>query len=224
VPAHARAPKRPASPKSREPATPHLHHFADEATFRGLDFTDADLSGRAAESVEFALCRFANTDFGNTTLGNSTFTDCVFERGNLANLRTEKCGMRRVSLSILRMTGVHWVAGTLRDVTVAQCRADLTSFRFSSFRNVVFEDCNLTRADFQNADLTGVRFHGCDLTAAQFSHATMTGATLSNCELAGIGGVTSFAGAVVSGHDLVGLSYTLAAALGIRIEQHGQTA
>jgi hypothetical protein len=36
--------------------------------------------------------------------------------------------------------------------------------------------------------------------------------------LAGIGGVASFAGAIVANQDLVALSYALAAALGIRIE------
>ena len=46
----------------------------------------------------------------------------------------------------------------------------------------------------------------------------MAGARFTNCVLAGIGGVTSFDGAVVAGGDLAGLAYALAAALGIRIE------
>jgi uncharacterized protein YjbI with pentapeptide repeats len=126
--------------------------------------------------------------------------------------------MLRVRLSGARMTGVHWVDGSLRDVTVSECRADLTSFRFTDFHHVVFEGCNLTRADFQSADVSGVRFTNCDLTGAQFSQATMEGTRFTNCVLAGVGGVTSFAGAIVASQDLIGLSYTLAAALGIRIE------
>ncbi len=76
----------------------------------------------------------------------------------------------------------------------------------------------LTRADFQNADLTGARFVNCDLTGAQFSHAKMTGTRLTGCVLAHLGGVSSLAGATVSGADLVALTYTLAGALGINIE------
>jgi hypothetical protein len=46
----------------------------------------------------------------------------------------------------------------------------------------------------------------------------MTGTRIANCSLAGIGGVTSLAGAVVARQDLIALSYTLAGALGIQIE------
>lgn len=169
--------------------------------------------------MEFEQCRFrGNTDLGGTVLSRSSFTDCLFQNTNLANLRAEKSSMLRVKLSVARMTGVHWVDGSLREVTVSACRADLSSFRFTNLHNVVFDGCNLTRADFQNADISGVRFVDCDLSGAQFSHATMDGTRFANCVLAGIGGVTSMAGAIVAGADLVGLSYALAAALGIKIE------
>jgi hypothetical protein len=46
----------------------------------------------------------------------------------------------------------------------------------------------------------------------------MTGTRFANCDLRGIGGVTSFRGAIVAGHDLIALSHTLAAALGIQID------
>lgn len=195
------------------------HDLEDEATYRRLVFAGLDLTGRSAESVEFEQCRFrSNTDLSGTHLARSSLTDCLIEGCNVANLRVEKSSMLRVKLSAARMTGVHWIDGALRDVTVSDCRADLTSFRFTDFHSVVFDSCNLTRADFQNADVSGVQFTNCDLTAAQFSQATMEGTRFTNCILDGIGGVTSFAGAILAGQDLVGLSYTLAAALGIRIE------
>jgi uncharacterized protein YjbI with pentapeptide repeats len=199
-------------------ATPEDHELVDDAALRGLGFFDIDLSGRSAESVEFDQCRFRNADLGGVSLVRAAFTDCLFENGNLANLRVQTSSMRRAGLSASRMTGVHWVDGVLRDVTVSECRADLTSFRFTRFNNVVFEGCNLTRADFQNADVSGVQFIGCDLTGAQFSQATMAGTRFSNCALAGIGGVASFAGAILANQDLIALSHALAAALGIRIE------
>ena len=46
---------------------------------------------------------------------------------------------------------------------------------------------------------------------------TMTGARFRSCELEGIGGVTSWEGAVVHPDDLLGLAYVLAGALGIRV-------
>lgn len=185
---------------------------------RCISFADIDLSGRSAESVEFTQCRFKDVDVSGTTLGRAVFTDCFVGNSNLANLRAEKSSLVRVELSVLRMTGLHWTDGLLRDVRFTESRLDISSFRFTDFVRVLFEQCNLTGADFIKADLCGAQFIGCDLTGAQFSQANMEGARFSHCVLAGIGGVTSWKGAIVRSHDLVTLSHTLAAALGIRIE------
>jgi uncharacterized protein YjbI with pentapeptide repeats len=198
-----------------EPADPVL---LDDAVHRGLDIAGADLSRTGATDVEFISCRFTGTDLAGVTLRRAAFADCRFLRGDLANLAAQRSSMRRVALELVRLTGLQWLDGVLRDVRITECRADLAAFRFTRFAGVAFERCNLARADFQNADLTGVRFTDCNLAGAQFSHATMAGARFANCDLDGVGGVTSFRGAVVTGHDLMALSRTLAAALGITIE------
>jgi uncharacterized protein YjbI with pentapeptide repeats len=210
----------PEPPPSLEPATVEDHDLEDDALFRGLSF-EIDLPGRSAELVEFEGCRFHRADLSGTALAQARFNDCTFEQANLANLRADKSSMQRVRLSSCRMTGLQWGGGLLRDVVVSDCRADLSAFRFTGFQYVVFEGCNLTRADFQNADLTGAQFLNCDLTGAQFSHAKLAGTRFRDCELAGIGGVTSFAGAILAGQDLIALSYTLATGLGITIEETG---
>jgi uncharacterized protein YjbI with pentapeptide repeats len=219
-----RAPRTPNLPDpldSVDPADPGRYDLVDEASYRRLGLVDLDMSQRRAEAVEFDRCRLRNVDLNGGTLVRASFADTLVENGNLANLRVEKSSMLRARLSMSRLTGLHWVDGVLRDVLVAQCRADLASFRFTAFHQVAFEGCNLTRADFQNADLTGVRFTDCDLTGAQFSQAKMAGTRFSGCVLAGVGGVTSFAGAIVARQDLVALSHTLAAALGIQLEGDG---
>jgi uncharacterized protein YjbI with pentapeptide repeats len=208
----------PVQPTSLNVAVLPAHGLESEAAHRGLSFADLDLSGRSAESVEFTQCRFKDVDFSGTTLGRAVFTDCLFENSNLANLRAEKSSLVRADLSVLRMTGFHWTDGFLRDVRLTESRLNLSSFRFTDLVRVLFERCNLTGADFIKSDLGGAQFIGCDLTGAQFSQANMEGARFSHCALVDIGGVTSWKGAIVRSHDLVTLSYTLAAALGIRIE------
>lgn len=217
APSTPRTPQRPRAPASLELATLPDHDLEDEATLRRLAF-EVDLSNRTAESVEFDQCRITSADLSGTTLARARLIDCLIEKTNLANLRTDKSSAQRVRITSSRMTGLHWIDGSLRDVAVVECRADLAVFRFTDFRQVTFEDCNLTRTDFQNADLSGVQFVNCDLTGAQFSHATMTGTRFRGCTLVGVGGVTSFDGAIISDQDLIALSYTLAAALGIQIE------
>jgi uncharacterized protein YjbI with pentapeptide repeats len=116
------------------------------------------------------------------------------------------------------MTGLSWTEGGVRETTLQDCRIDMAAFRFSTFKGVVFTDCKLTQADFQEADLRGARFENCDLTGAQFSKAQMEGTRFSGCILDGINGVTSLKGAIIKHRDSLRLVYSLAGALGIRIE------
>lgn len=211
-------PVAPVLPQICERAELPAHELDDEATYRGLRFSGIDLSARRAASVEFAQCRFEDTDLSGITIRGAVFTDCVFENSNLANLRAEKSSLVRAELSVLRMTGVQWTDGLLRDVRITESRLDLASFRFAECDRVVFERCNLAGVDFAGADLRGTQFIGCDLTGAHFSQAKMDGTRFSYCVLVNIDGVTSWNGAIVRSDDLMMLSYTLAAALGIRIE------
>jgi uncharacterized protein YjbI with pentapeptide repeats len=103
-------------------------------------------------------------------------------------------------------------------VTFTDCRADLTSLRFSSLQDVSFVDCILAQADFTGVDLRGTHFTGCDLTAAQFAQANCAGTRFTRCELGGIGSVERLRGATVDAADLAGLAHALAAALGITID------
>jgi uncharacterized protein YjbI with pentapeptide repeats len=127
----------------------------------------------------------------------------------------ERGSLERVAVSDTRMTGLACTDGMLSDVTFDACKIDLTNWRFTRFDVVSFDRCNLSGADFGEADLRGASFTDCDLSGAQFSNARMAGARFRNCELEGIGGITSWQGAIVHPDDLMALSYVLAGALGI---------
>ncbi|WP_242606961.1 pentapeptide repeat-containing protein [Protofrankia symbiont of Coriaria ruscifolia] len=115
------------------------------------------------------------------------------------------------------MTGLGWVGGRLRDVTVDDCRLDLANFRGTKMTRTIFSGCNLKQADFQNADISGVIFEDCDLTGVTFSGANMEGTRIIDSALVGIRGVDSMRGAAVASRDLVALAYSLARALDINI-------
>lgn len=189
-----------------------------EAALHALAFSGSDLSGREAEAVELAQCRFRGADLSGSVLAQLTMTDCLVQTSNWANVRSDGAALRRVIFEESRMTGFAVTDGKLGDVTFAQCRLDLSGWRFTGFDSVRFTGCNLTGADFTNADLRGARFTGCDLTGAQFHHATMDGARFRRCELDGIAGITSWRGAIVHPDDLLALSYTLAGGLGIKVD------
>ena len=213
-----RDPVKPKPPPSLDLATLPDHDLDNESTFERLGFYDIDLSQRSAESVEFTQCRFRGADLSGTQVDRVGLTDCLAENSNLANVRADAGALVRVRFVMSRMTGFTVAKGLLRDVEFEDCRLDLSGWRFTDFQATRFINCNLTRADFTEADLTGAQFVGCDLTGAQFDKAKMEGTRFRKCVLVDIGGVLSWRGATVDGNDLIALSYTLAHALGIRIE------
>jgi hypothetical protein len=157
-------------------------------------------------------------NFAQTELDRALISDSGFEGCDLANLRARDCSIVRAVLHGNRMTGLSWAEGSVRETLFDGCRMDMSSFRFSTFKNVVFAGCKLIQADFQEADLRGARFESCDLTAAQFSNAQMEGTRLAGCVLAGVNGVTGLHGSIVTSQDVLALTYDLASALGITIE------
>jgi uncharacterized protein YjbI with pentapeptide repeats len=191
---------------------------ADGSIHVAMAFAALDLSDVEAAGVEVDQCTLNSVNLSGTKMRRWLIRDARLERCDLANLRARECDLSRVAIASSRMTGLSWLDGRLRDVTLTDCRMDLASFRSSAFSDVLFSGCRLTQAEFGDADLTGARFENCDLTGAQFSAARMAGTRLVGCDLTGIDGVTSLRGAVITSGDARMLAVTLAAALGITIE------
>ncbi|WP_051793068.1 pentapeptide repeat-containing protein [Kibdelosporangium aridum] len=197
------------------------HDFEDDVAYRALDYTGLDLTGRTVESMEIDQCRFTDTRLAAVTMVKSLFTETVFDNCDLANINARVTSLVDSTVTNSRLTGSKWAECVFRGTTFKECRLDLTSFRFATFKQTVFRSCNLREADFHNADLRRIRFESCDLQGAQFTDAQLAEAKFIDCNLLGIGGVTSFRGAVVDSDDLGSLAYSLAAALGIRISSRG---
>jgi uncharacterized protein YjbI with pentapeptide repeats len=217
------------SARLRQPAAPKLpvtlssaklpdDDLKDDGVYLSLEYADIELAKRDAVSVEIDQCRYKNVNFGQTELDRALISDSVFGGCDLANLRARDCSLVRVALSGNRMTGLSWAEGSVRDTTFESCRMDMVSFRFSVLKSVIFSDCKLMQADFQEADLRSARFERCDLSGTQFSGAKMEGTRFSGCILDGINGVTSLRGSIVKSQDALALTYSLASALGIKIE------
>jgi uncharacterized protein YjbI with pentapeptide repeats len=213
--------RQPASPKlpaTLSPAEFPGDDLKDGGVYLSLEYEDIDLAERDAASIEIDQCRYKNVNFGRTELDRAMISDSVFMSCDLANLRARECSLMRVTLSGNRMTGLSWTEGSIREAAFESCRMDMGSFRFSTLKSVTFTDCKLMQADFQDADLRSARFERCDLSGSQFSNAQMGGTRFSGCILDGINGVSSLRGSIVKSRDALALTYSLASALGIKIE------
>lgn len=193
------------------------HDLTDDALLRALHLDRLDLSERSARLVDIEGCRLTHTSWHGCTLEKLTLSDCVLDDCDLANLRLVDSSWHRTLVRRTRLTGWDITNGTLRHVRLEDCTAVLASLRFAALDRVEFVGCNLSQADFTEADLRGARFEGCDLTGAQFDHARMKDAYLVGCRLEGVQGAASFAGATIAPHDVLSLTYALAAALEITI-------
>jgi uncharacterized protein YjbI with pentapeptide repeats len=211
-------PKKPVPPKEISAASVEEHDLEPESTFDRLAFLDLDLSGRKAGALRFTQCRFRAANLSGGEFDHLDLRDCLVQHCDWANVHAERGSLTRVTVDDSRMTGFALSNGMVRDTAFTDCRVDLSNWRFTDFEAVRFSGCNLTGADFTHADLSGARFVGCDLTGAQFHQATMDGTRFKGCTLIDVDGVASFRGAIVHEGDLLALSYTLAGALGIRVE------
>lgn len=211
-----------------KPAVPHLpqsltdadvaeHELGDESEWWRLALTGA-APGTEAEGFSAEACRLSRVDLSGGVWTKPTWRDCVFEDGNLANTHATEGGIHKSSFGTMRLTGWQWTGGVVKDVTFTGCRMDLSGFRFSKLRHVVFDNCRLSGVDFTNTQFESVRFAGCDLTGARLHHATMTATRFEGCQLEDLSGVEALAGATVASGDLLPLTFSMAACLGITVE------
>src|SRR6185437_8713141 len=123
-----------------------------------------DLSDQESVNLEIDQSRYTAVNLSGVRLRRGMIRDAIFERCDLANLRTSDSSMLRTRLLGCRMTGFSFLTGTIRDVTFSGSRIDLASFSNTKFSTVVFTECRLDQVNLGDADLSGARFVNCDLT------------------------------------------------------------
>lgn len=216
----ARGGVRPALLDALAAATLPRDDVTDDALLRGLLFDGLDLSTRTARLVEVEACRLVGSSLAGSSLDKLQVLDSVLHQCDLANLHLSSASLTRVELTGCRATGLVASGALLRNVTIRDCVADLSAFRFATFTKVRIVDCRLQGADFVSADLSGATFRRCDLSRAELSQVKARGAVFVDCLWDGVRGVTSLAGAtVVHGSPLDAHAFMLATAgsLGIAI-------
>lgn len=211
------APAKPRIPSALRDAGPG-EEFADELTVSGVRYTGTDTGYDGGEAIAVTASEFSGARLVGT-LSRTVFDSCVFDAADMAGLRADESSILESSITGSRMTGMLFIDGTLRDVTIADTRADLLSLRGCKLQKVVFTGCNLAGADFQRVKFRNVRFEGCDLTGAQFSQAAVEhNAQFADCRLIDIRGVRGLKGSAVRGDDLLGLAGSLAREVGIDVD------
>jgi uncharacterized protein YjbI with pentapeptide repeats len=194
----------------------------DRATVEGARLRDTYLSGAAAAGVELLESHLVNVALGETRLRSARLRDTVLERCDLSNADCSFLQSNVVLFDDCRGMGLVLVEASLRETTIRAGRFDYLNCRMATLTNVTFDDVSLREADFQGARLKSVRFARCDLSGADFRDARLDDVDLRGSTLDALAGVGGLRGAIVDSVGLVSLGPSLAAELGIQLDD-GET-
>jgi uncharacterized protein YjbI with pentapeptide repeats len=190
----------------------------ERATVEGVRLHDAELSGAAAAGVELLDCHLVKVALGEARLPHARLRDTVLERCELSNADVSFVQSNLVMFDDCRAVGLVLAEGNLRETTVRGGRFDYLNCRMATLTSVTFNDVKLREADFQGARLKSVRFTGCDLTSADFRNAQLEDVDLRGSTLDRLAGVGGLRGAVIDPVQLLSLATSLAAELGIQVD------
>jgi uncharacterized protein YjbI with pentapeptide repeats len=191
--------------------------FEDRATVEGVALRDADLSGATASGVELRDSHLVNVVLGEARLRGARMRDTVLERCDLSNADCLSLNSNVLLCDDCRGVGLVLAEADLRETTIRAGRFDYLNCRMATLTNVTFDDVTLREADFQGARLKSVRFSGCDLSSADFRDARLEDVDLRGSTLDALTGIGGLRGAIIDPVQLVSLGPSMAAELGIQL-------
>jgi uncharacterized protein YjbI with pentapeptide repeats len=183
----------------------------EERTFSG------DAAGRDATGVRLVGCRLGDVDLSGSALGRASLRDVLATGGSWANVDAPEAGFTRVELRSVRATGAAFAGAKLTDVTFADCRLDLSSFRFATLERVRFDRCRMDEADLYGARLSSVVFVACSLVRATLTEARFQRSEMRDCDLEGIVDPTRLRDVGMPWGDILRNAAVFAAGIGIRL-------
>jgi uncharacterized protein YjbI with pentapeptide repeats len=113
---------------------------------------------------------------------------------------------------------MSWLLGAglrAKDVHITDAKLDQANLRMTQWERWSMEGSDLKGADFYAAQLPAGRLLGCDLTGTQFAKADLAGTLLHGSKLEDVRGAEALRGVVIGSDQIVPLSTSLLAALGI---------
>ena len=189
----------------------------DELELEAVHVTGASPEAAIA-NLELDVAHLDAVDLAGARLPRLALRNCRLTGGDLANVAVRGGVAERCAFEQVRLTGLSWHEGVLRDVSFHGCRIDLASFAATRLERVRFESCSLAHSDLQDARLAAVAFEDCDLHEIDLSGARLSaGCELRGCVLDGARGVERLRGARMPYVDVLAAAATFAGALGIEI-------
>lgn len=145
-----------------DPMAETLH---EDKTFDKIDYAGREMRGK-----EFLNCTFTNCNFEKADLAGNDFFDCVFRNCNMSMVKLNKTGLKNVQFFGCKLIGVDFTPCNdfLFGVAFTDCLMDYAAFQQKKMKKTIFRSCSLKESHFSGLDLSGSVFDQCDLMDALF--------------------------------------------------------
>ncbi|THV37736.1 pentapeptide repeat-containing protein [Glycomyces buryatensis] len=160
----------------------------------------------------------SDADLSGTVLSPFEAVDVTVDHSVLSNGRWERLTARRLEITGSQLVGWQAQFALASDVYVADCRADFAGISIGKAKGpVVFERCRFQNASFLG-DFSKAIFIDCSFPGADFSRvANAKGCDMRRSTLAGITGLMSLRGTLITADQAVDLAGELATAAGFTL-------
>ncbi|MFI1464221.1 pentapeptide repeat-containing protein [Nocardia carnea] len=205
------------------PFAPWLEPVGDLDVEREYDcarFEDMVLAEPDLRSTVFGQCAFRSVHIDHGVAGGARFADVWLHGVRFTGTDMPDAAWMDAEVIDGAWSGVESSGAELRRVVFHNCKLDSVNFRNARLTKVRFVDCVLRHVDFGSAKLSEVSFPGSEVSALTVRNAQLKKVDFRRAHSIGIAdGVESLRGALVTPGQLLDLAPTLAAAVGLVVEE-----
>ena len=215
-----------ASPRPPVLTAPDLSRLRDGAAdelaagemVEDLRLAEADLSGAGLSAISLLSCRFSEVFADDTDLTAARLVDCRLERLSSTYLHSPRSTWRGVELTGSRIGAWEIYDADLESVLIEDCRLGFANLAGTTLRDVLIRSTRIDELDLSGIEAERVRFEDCRVGTLRLRGGSLSDVDLRGLEMRVVSGVSSLAGATISGEQLTELAPLLAQHLGLRVE------
>ena len=215
-----------ASPRPPVLTAPDLSRLRDGAAdelaagemVEDLRLAEADLSGAGLSAISLLSCRFSEVFADDTDLTAARLVDCRLERLSSTYLHSPRSTWRAVELTGSRIGAWEIYDADLESVLIEDCRLGFANLAGTTLRDVLIRSTRIDELDLSGIEAERVRFEDCRVGTLRLRGGSLSDVDLRGLEMRVVSGVSSLAGATISGEQLTELAPLLAQHLGLQVE------
>ena len=215
-----------ASPRPPVLTAPDLSRLRDGAAdelaagemVEDLRLAEADLSGAGLSAISLLSCRFSEVFANDTDLAAARLVDCRLERLSATYLHSPRSTWHTVELADSRIGAWEIYDADLESVLIEDCRLGFANLAGTVLRDILIRSTRIDELDLSGIEAERVRFEDCRVGTLRLRGGSLSDVDLRGLEMRVVSGVSSLAGATISGEQLTELAPLLAQHLGLRVE------